>query len=268
MFLLYQCNRSSDLKVEITTCPKQLSFESTEMLDPGFTALNILHQGFCYDFVDSLSITRNYSSGENLIYLSDTVSIGHRNIDFTNKTDESSLLNVRIHETSDTAKSVTGKITAIYQNKSRSNTLDFSYELPCVKQIELPIYSLIDTSTCETDAGTGDRYLISFIHKGYCADEIDSISGNGDFYSLDGYFWNSSDFSLPRNRIIFPQTITYTQQISFKLCITNGYSDYIHNRFWMVYKDGSKSNVAELDLFFAKKSTEQNSKKNSKTQIE
>ncbi len=268
LVLFLRCNRPSDLKVEITTCPKQLSFESSEMLDPGFTTLNILHQGFCYESIDSLVITRNYSSGENLVYLLDTVSIGRRNIDFTNKTDESSLLNVRIYETGDTAKSVTGKITAIYQNKSQSNTLEFDYELPCAKQIELPVYSLIDTSSCETSAGTGDRYLITFFHKGYCTDEIDSISGSGDFYSLDGYFWNSSTFSLPLARIIFPTNKTYTQQISFKLCITYGYSDYIENKFWMVYKDGTNSNVVHLDIFFEPQIIKSISKKYSKMQIE
>jgi len=266
--LFYHCNRASDLKVETTACAKQISFESTEMLDPGFTTLHILHQGFCYEFIDSIAITRNYSSGENQVYLSDTVSIGSRNIDFSNETDESSLLNVRIYETGDTAKSVNGQITAIYQNQSKSNTLDFSYQLPCAKHIELPVYSLIDTSSCQTDAGMGDRYLISFIHKGYCTSEIDSISGGGDFYSLDGYFWNSSDFSLPLSRIIFPQSISYTQQISFKLCITYGYSDYIENKFWMVYKDGTTSNVVHLDIFFEPQIIKSISEKYRKMQIE
>ncbi len=265
--LFARCNRTSDLKVEISTCPKHLTFINTDFIDTNFTSINIHHQGFCYNSIDSVILVKDFILGDKSTYLTDTLKVAMENIVFNESSNESCLFSIKLIELSDTSESIAGKLTAIYQNRTESNTIAFSYQLPCKKHIDTVATELIDTMSCETASGTGDRHLISFEHQGYCTQEIDSIAGYGDFYSNDGFFWNSSYFLVPRERITFQENNTFLQKISFKLCITNHYSDYVNTKFYLVYKDGSKSNVAFFKILFDYQNEKSLPEKNCKAEM-
>lgn len=252
--ILSRCDRSGDLKVEISTCAKQLAFIGADFTDTSHTTLNIKHLGFCYDYIDSLSFTKEYISGSKNIFAIDTGSVKKAEIEFADRTDKQPVIKLNMVEISDTAESISVRLIAVYKNNTKSNPIEFSYQLPCKKEISNPDYVLMDTMSCETSAGTGDRFMVSFTHTGYCTQDIDSIVGHGDFYSYDGYFWNSSSYQVPKERIILDENNTYQRQISHKLCITFNYSDFVHNRFYAVYHDGTRSNELTMDIKFDYKS--------------
>ena len=264
----FSCNRSSMLKVEMNICPKQIELESAEAKDSGTTTIKLLHNGFCYDFIDSLNITRKYFTGTQKLFIEYTDYLSRRNFRMDNQTDDNCHLNIKSHELSDTAQNITAEITAIYKNGSSSNTVEFSYQTPCNKEISNPTSILLDTSACETSAGTGDRFLVSFRHKGYCTTEIDSIGGSGKFYSFDGYFWNSSDFLVPRERIIFHENNSFVQRIDFKLCVTFHETDFVRNKIWLIYKDKTRSNKAAFEIIFNRHKKKEAILKNNKGHIE
>jgi len=209
LLLLANCDRQADLRVEINTCQKQLFFESTDFSYIGYTTIKLVHKGFCYNSIDSISITKKYISGTNQIFMYDTIKIGFENIIFSNSTDESSTISLKFHERCDTASKISAKVVGIYKNNSTSNTLEFVYKFPGSKQLNLSMSTLLDTLNCETSTATGHRFLVNYEEREYCIQEINSIAGNCDFYLLDGYSCNSSDFSISGKRFIFQEKSTF-----------------------------------------------------------
>jgi len=247
---LMRCSTSNELKVDIKTCPKQIDLVNTDFSDTGFTAYQIYHDGFCYENIETLLITKEFASGKQKVYLLDTLKLKDPNLDFYESSDNGAKLYVKLIEPDDTSEIVSGKIKAIYQNQTESNTIDFSYNLPCKKEIKVSATKLIDTMSCNTSAGPGDRYRVYIDHQGYCTQQIDSILGYGEFYSLDNYFWNSSTVIITPDRITVADSTVYHQNINFRLCITNSYSDYIDVKFYCIYKDKTKSNTTKTRIFF------------------
>ena len=253
LIMVCGCDRSGKLNVEIESCSKQIIVENTETSNAGITTIELQHNGFCYDLIDSFYVTKQYISGKEEVFSTDATPYGNRNFKIENILDDNCTIYIKTYDLSDSAQIITAKVTARYKNQSLSNTAEFSYQTPCKKIITVPTYKLLDTSACETSAGIGDKFLVSFYHQGYCTDEIDSIGGAGDFYSFDGYFWNSADFLIPRERIIFHDNTIFTQQLDFKLCVTYTGSDYVSNKIWIIYKNRSKSNIAPFDIVFDQK---------------
>ncbi|MFN8257556.1 MAG: hypothetical protein U0W24_17810 [Bacteroidales bacterium] len=248
--IILSCQKETRLETEVVVCPKMIGFESVEKDTIGYTHYNLKHEGFCYDMIDSVWLSRRYISGTGINMGVDTMVLNNRYFEIDSKTDDQCTIKIKKTEWTDTAKTITAYVSLIYKNASVSNTDSMTYKPFCAKILEEPSYELLDTSACETEAGTGDRYLVSFKHHGYCTDEIDSISGFGDFYSNDGYYWNSSDFSLPVERILFPENTTYVQKLQFRLCVTFKGSDLVDTQFCMIYHDGSRSNYARIDIVF------------------
>jgi hypothetical protein len=261
ILLICSCNRSTRLNVEITNCPKQIEFINTDFTDSGFTTYNLYHEGFCYNSIDSIRIIKEFKSGTAEVYLSETLNLVAKNIDFYEGSDNNTMFNIKLIEPNDTAENISARIAAIYENSTESNTVEFSYQTPCKRQIGQTITELIDTMSCNTTAGDGDRHLITFEHQGYCVSDIDSISVYGNFCSQNGYIWSSSSVLIPREKITFQENNTYLQKISFRLCITNNYADYVENQIYLIYKDGDKSNLTKFRIYFDYQNKKQSTKK-------
>jgi hypothetical protein len=251
-YLFCACNNSSRVEFQITNCPKQISYLGIDLKDSLFTSYELYHDGFCYTNIDTIRILKEFISGSQQVYLKDSIDLASKDIDFHESSPDHAKISMKLREKSDTAFSISSQIKSIYHNGTESNTISFSYQLPCKKKINSPRTDLVDTMSCNTSAGVGDRYLVTFGHEGYCIPEIDSIAGTGTFYSDNGFLWNSSSFLVPRERVTFQANNYYLQEISFKLCVTNSYSDYVDTYFYVVYKDGSKSNLSRFKILFYK----------------
>lgn len=266
LFTMICC--SSEFNVQTNICPKQISLINTNFADSGFTIYKLYHDGFCYENIDTLKILKEFLSGKKNVYLLDTLNIAAKNVNYSGKSENNTNINLKLIEPSDTSLSISTKLTAIYQNNTESNTIGFIYQLPCKKRIDSAKTKLIDTMVCITSAGLGDRYLVTFEHRGYCVNEIDSIACSGNFFASDGYLWNNSTFLVPCERIVFQKNDTYLQKVSFKVCVTNNYADYVDTQFYIIYKGGDKSNIINFKLFYSFPDKKLIVEKNSKSQIE
>ena len=248
LLTLFACNHNADLEVQAEICEKEISLFDIENSDNGNTIFILQHIGFCYNYIDSFVISEKYYSKNNNLLIHDSIIIGNRQFDFIEKNDNNCKLSVSSKNLIDTAYNIDSEITAKYQNSTKSNTVSLWYEPVCTKEISCPSSEFVAFNDCEINFVYGDSYIMFFTHSGYCSEEIVSIDGNGDFYSDDGYFWSSSKFSIPIERITVENSDWHSQPVSNSVCITWNYADYVRITFWTVYSDSTTSNEITFDI--------------------
>ncbi len=242
LILNVSCSEPDQLIVESAICPKEISLEKMDTTDAQTRLFSLKHNGFCYYNIDSFIIEENRVLINNEILSSEKLIVPKKNFHLYDNKDNTYFVNFSKPTIIDSAYNIQTNIIAKYDNQSQSNKLSIEYKPLCSKYISMPTSEFLSIGTCETDAGTGDNYMIYFMHQGYCTQDIDSISGYADFYDEDGYYWNTSNFSVKKERINLIDTSFYNQAISFKVCITWSFNDLVDITMHAVYKDNTESN--------------------------